>query len=80
MPATPELAKILAAILKNAPPAAEPTLGEVRSALLKGIVWSDEGELLHAQDTTSFVLELDDLIDRVGRNACARHVLDQTLA
>lgn len=80
MPATPELAKILAAILRNAPPGRELTLGDARRALLEGILWSDEGELLYAQDVTSLVLELDDLIERYGAEARARHAVDQTLA
>jgi len=80
MPATPGLTKLFGAILESAPPGSDPTLGDVRAALLRGIIWSEEGELLYAQDITSFVLELDDLIDRYGIDACARHLVDQTLA
>lgn len=76
---SPELESVVSAVLRNAPEGSEPTLAQVRAALLAGITWSDEGELLYAQDTGSFVLELDDLIDRYGPDACAHQLVDQTL-
>lgn len=81
MRATPQLTRLIEAVVGNTvDDGGGPTLGEIRAALLHGIVWSDEGELLYAQDTTSYVLELDDLIDRYGIDASARHLVDQTLA
>ena len=69
---TPELT---AAIL-NVVPATQGhiplTLGAARYAIEhERIVWSGEGELLHPQDRTSLVIELDDLIDEHGMDAAA---------
>ena len=80
MAATPELTRLMEAVLRNAEPGTEPTLADVREALLTGIVWSGEGELLYAQDTTAFVLELDDLIDCYRMNARARDIVEHTRA
>jgi hypothetical protein len=69
---TPELT---AAIL-NIVPATQGhiplTLGAARYAIEhERIVWSNEGELLHPQDRTSLVIELDELIDEHGMDAAA---------
>jgi hypothetical protein len=51
------------------------TLGDVRAALQSsGTQWSPEGELLHPQDRTSLVIELDDLIGRNGADKLAEAV------
>ncbi|MGZ8153751.1 MAG: hypothetical protein ACXW2I_05280 [Burkholderiales bacterium] len=48
------------------------TLGAARYAIEhERIVWSDDGELLHPQDRTSLVIELDELIDEYGMEAAA---------
>jgi hypothetical protein len=77
MPVTPRLTKLFGVILESALPGSEPTLSDVRAALLRESIWSEDGELLYAQDITSCVLDLDDVIDRYGIDACARHLVDQ---
>jgi hypothetical protein len=48
------------------------TLGAARYAIEhERIFWSSEGELLHPQDRTSLVIELDELIDQHGMDAAA---------
>jgi hypothetical protein len=49
-----------------------PTLGEVRADLAKtGLQWGPNGELLHPQDRTAQLIELDDLIEQYGEEASA---------
>ncbi len=49
-----------------------PTLAEVRADLQQtGLQWSRNGELLHPQDRTSLLIELDGLIAQYGSNASA---------
>jgi hypothetical protein len=38
--------------------------------------WSGEGELLHPQDQTSLIIELDDLIKECGEGASAAALVD----
>jgi len=49
-----------------------PTPGNLRTALLEsGLQWSVDGELLHPQDRTSLIIELDGLIEAYGEGALA---------
>jgi hypothetical protein len=49
-----------------------PTLADVRADLLMtGLQWSRNGELLHPQDRTSLLIELDGLIAQYGSKASA---------
>lgn len=68
-------AELSAAIerLVNDPERKEPpTLGAVRGDLeMTGLRWSRNGELLHPQDRTAQLIELDDLIERYGEEASA---------
>jgi hypothetical protein len=49
-----------------------PTLADVRAALLMtGLQWSRNGELLHPQDRTSLLIELDGLIAQYGSKVSA---------
>jgi hypothetical protein len=71
--ASPELSAIMKAVAADPTRARPPTLGDVRAALQgSGTQWSQEGELLHPQDRTSLVIELDDLIGRYGAESLAQ--------
>ena len=49
-----------------------PTLADVRADLqMTGLQWSRNGELLHPQDRTSLLIELDGLIAQYGSKASA---------
>jgi hypothetical protein len=49
-----------------------PTLADVRADLqMTGLQWSRNGELLHPQDRTSLLIELDGLITQYGSKAPA---------
>ena len=49
-----------------------PTLADVRADLqMTGLQWSRNGELLHPQDRTSLLIELDGLIAQYGSKAPA---------
>jgi hypothetical protein len=49
-----------------------PTLEEVRADLqMTGLQWSRNGELLHPQDRTSLLIELDGLIAQYGSKTSA---------
>lgn len=41
------------------------------AAQQNGSVWSQEGELLHPQDRTSLLIEIDELIEKHGEEASA---------
>ncbi|HET7158133.1 MAG TPA: hypothetical protein VFI62_04000, partial [Burkholderiales bacterium] len=51
------------------------TLGEVRSSILEESTAWFEGELMHPQDRTSLINELDGLIDEYGMAANASDFL-----
>jgi hypothetical protein len=73
---TPLMTPELTAAILNIVPATQGhiplTLGAARYAIEhERIVWSNEGELLHPQDRTSLVIELDELIDEHGMDAAA---------
>ena len=53
------------------------TLQDVRRALLeRGVQWSREGELMHPQDQTSLIIELDELIKDYGDEASPAEWID----
>ena len=71
------LSRILEAMVKDPERKQAPTLRDVRAALLeRGMQWSGEGELLHPQDQTSLIIELDDLIKDYGEDASASEFVD----
>ena len=48
------------------------TLNDVRIAVQQNSsAWSQEGELLHLQDRTSLLIEIDELIEKHGKEASA---------
>jgi hypothetical protein len=66
------LSRVLEAMVKDPERKQPPTLRDVRTALLEsGMQWSGEGELLHPQDETSLIIELDDLINEYGEGTSA---------
>ena len=75
MRATPELRQVIESLVESSAVPPEPTLRELRAVLLgDGIFLSGEGELLHPQDRTFLVIELDELIECYGTQATARDV------
>ena len=69
---TPELTAAILDIVPATQGHIPLTLGAARYAIEhERIFWSSEGELLHPQDRTSLVIELDELIDRHGMDAAA---------
>lgn len=70
--ATPVLSTLIADLIATAAVSRAATLGGVREVVAgDGIFLSAEGELLHPQDRTSLVIELDELIDSHGVQAHA---------
>ena len=54
-----------------------PTLAEVRTAVAEsGTQWPAEGELLHPQDLTSLIIEVDELIKDYGAGFCVTEFVD----
>jgi hypothetical protein len=52
------------------------TLHDVRLALQgNSWAWTQEGELLHSQDRTALLIEIDELIEKHGMEASARSFL-----
>jgi len=48
------------------------TLNDVRLALQRNsAAWTQEGELLHPQDRTALLVEIDELIEKHGKEALA---------
>ena len=79
--ATPELSSMIELLARDAQALSEPTLGDIRAALLEPhVFWSGEGELLYGQDQTALVIELDELIERYGTQACARDFVERKRA
>jgi hypothetical protein len=67
-----ELRDAITALLTNRPRASTLTLHDVRIAVQQnGSAWSQEGELLHPQDRTSLLIEIDELIEKHGKEAPA---------
>jgi hypothetical protein len=74
--ASPELTRALDHLASTRKARTRLSLGDARAALLKeSTTWSSEGELLHPQDRTSLIIELDELIERYGAAAHARDFL-----
>ena len=69
---SPELSAAIDALVSDPDREEPPTLDDVRVALkTESLRWSREGGLLHPQDRTSIVVELDELIDEFGKDALA---------
>jgi hypothetical protein len=67
-----ELRDAITALLSNRPRSSTLTLHDVRIAVQQnGSAWSQEGELLHPQDRTSLLIEIDELIEKHGKEAPA---------
>lgn len=71
--ASPELRQVIESLIADSTVPSGATLRDVRAAVAgAGIFVSGEGELLHPQDRTFLVIELDEIIDRHGMSAVAR--------
>jgi len=69
---SPELSAAIERLVKDPERKEAPTLGAVRADLeMTGLQWSSNGELLHPQDRTALLIELDDLIEQYGKEASA---------
>jgi hypothetical protein len=67
-----ELRETIDGLLSVQSAGAAPTLHDVRLALQGNhSIWSQDGELLHPQDRTALLIELDQLIDAHGHEAPA---------
>jgi hypothetical protein len=67
-----ELRDAIQALLAARRPEAALTLQDVRLALQRDdSLWEQEGELLHPQDRTALLIEIDELIERHGEHAAA---------
>ena len=67
-----ELSAAIRALANDPQRMQPPTLEEVRTDLQQGgLEWSRNGELLHPQDRTSLLIELDSLISQYGADAPA---------
>jgi len=70
--ASPELSAAIERLVRDPERKETPTLGAVRTDLaMTGLRWSPNGELLHPQDRTAQLIELDDLIEQYGEAASA---------
>jgi len=71
-----ELLAVIKALVHDRQRERPPTLDEVRAELQQtGLQWSSNGELLHPQDRTSLLIEIDGLIARYGGEASAADLL-----
>jgi hypothetical protein len=62
--------------LTAARPASPLTLHDVRIAVQQDTsLWSQEGELLHPQDRTALLIEIDQIIEMFGKQHMARDLL-----
>jgi hypothetical protein len=69
---SPELSTVIEALVNEPQREQPPTLEDVRADLQQtGLQWSRNGELLHPQDRTSLLIELDGLIAQYGSEASA---------
>jgi hypothetical protein len=67
-----ELRDAITALLTNRPRASSLTLQDVRIGVQQNSsAWSQEGELLYPQDRTSLLIEIDELIEKHGKEAPA---------
>ncbi|MEX0959286.1 MAG: hypothetical protein WDZ63_08355 [Burkholderiales bacterium] len=70
--ASAELRETIDGLLSVQPAGATLTLRDVRLALQGNhSIWSQDGELLHPEDRTALLIELDQLIDAHGHEAPA---------
>jgi hypothetical protein len=64
------------AALTSGPRGSGVTLHAVRLALQQNnTAWTAEGEMLHPQDRTALLIEIDELIERQGKETPARDML-----
>jgi len=69
---SPELSAAIKRLVNDPERKEAPTLRVVRADLeMTGLRWSPNGELLHPQDRTAELIELDDLIEQYGDDASA---------
>ena len=69
---SPELSAAIERLINDPQRKEMPTLGAVRADLeMTGLQWSANGELLHPQDRTAQLIELDDLIEQYGKDVSA---------
>jgi hypothetical protein len=69
---SPELSTVIETLVNESQREQPPTLEDVRADLQQtGLQWSRNGELLHPQDRTSLLIELDGLIAQYGSEASA---------
>lgn len=67
-----ELRNAITALLTDRPRESSLTLNDVRLALQRNSsAWTQEGELLHPQDRTALLIEIDELIEKHGEEASA---------
>lgn len=67
-----ELRNAITALLTDRPRESSLTLNDVRLALQRNSsAWTQEGELLHPQDRTALLIEIDELIEKHGKEASA---------
>jgi hypothetical protein len=67
-----ELRDAITALLTERPRESPLTLNDVRLAMQRNnSAWTQEGELLHPQDRTSLLIEIDELIEKHGKEASA---------
>ena len=70
--ASPELAAAIDALATYSLRQPDPTLEEVRLALLgTGFTWSTDGTLMFSHDRAALIAELDELIEAFGRDTSA---------
>lgn len=71
-----ELREAIEGLLAARPTGVGLTLHDVRVMLQSNhSLWSQEGELLHPEDRTAFLIEIDQLIDQHGGETPARNLL-----
>ena len=67
-----ELKDVIQSLADDSQRTSPPTLKDVRLAVQENFsLWTQEGELLHPQDRTSLLIEIDDLIEQHGKDAAA---------
>lgn len=74
--ATPELSRFIAELMDNAVVSSTASLADVRAILLgNDMFMSGEGEILYKADRTSFLIELDELIEQHGIETPVRKLM-----
>ena len=74
--ATPELSRFIAELVHNAGVSTTATLADLRAILIgNDMFMSGEGEILYKSDRTSFLIELDELIEQHGIETPVRKLM-----